>query len=150
MRRACEVKRPVDGIEMRRRHRFELPEPLGGSGGKVLEMSAEAVVEILAPCPHHGVDRLDVAGDVRVQLVRVGRDPIDHAVPVLPDQIVERLQIFAHPARLPGQRSTSSAAVLADDGVERGHLRAERVVNAARAGGDRRGGLARPLRRIAW
>ena len=136
-------ERRVDGVEMRRRNGLELPEPLGGLGREVFEMSAEAPVEILPAAAHDGVDGFDVPGDAGVQLVRMGRDPVDDAVPVLAHQTVERLEIGPHPFGLAGQRFDQPASVLADDGVERGHLLAERIVDAAGADGDRGRRLAR-------
>ena len=136
-------ERRVDGIEVRRRDGFELPEPLGGFGRKVFEMGVEAVAEVLAVAAHHRVDRPDVAGDVRVQFVRVGGDAVDHAVPVLADQIVERFQIFPHAAGLVGQGFDQASAALADNRIERRHLRAQRVVHAACADRDGCGGVVR-------
>ena len=135
-------QRRIDGVEVRGRDRFELAQSLGGLGRKLFQMSAEALAEVFPAGPQHRVDRVDVAGDVGVQLVRVGGDPVDHAVPVLSNQIVERLHIFPHPAVLVGQRRDQPSAALADDPVERRHLGAERVVKAARSERDGRCGVA--------
>ena len=132
----------VDRIEVGRRDRLELPETLGGLGREVFEVRVEPRVEVVAARPHHRIDRIDVACEFCVQLVGVRNDPVGHAVSVFADQVVERFQIVAHASGLLGQRLDQPAAALADDGVEGRHLRAQRVVNAARAGRDGRGGLA--------
>ncbi len=105
-------------------------------------MAAEATVEVFAGGAHHGVDRIDVARDLRIQLVRVGGDAVDDAVAVLADQIVERLEILLHASGLPGKGPDEIAAAIADDRIERGDLGRDRVVDAARAERDGRCGFA--------
>ena len=57
-------------------------------------------VEIASAVSHHGVDGVDMARDPRTELIGMGSDPIDDAVAVIADQIVECVQMFAHPPGL--------------------------------------------------
>ena len=130
-------ERVVDRIVMRGRNGLELPEALGRPRREVLQMRAEALVEVLAPRFERGVDRLDMAGELGAQLVRVGRDPVDHAVAVVADQIVERVEILPHASGLPGQGLDQPAALVVHDGVERGHPRAQLPVDVVGRASDR-------------
>ena len=118
-------ERQIDGVVVRGRGGFELSQTLGGFRRQLLEVVRETLVEVFATGLHHHVDGVEMAGDARIELVGMSRDPVDDAVAVFADQIVERFHIFAHAPRLLRQGLDQAAAALADDGVERRHLRAE-------------------------
>ena len=56
--------------------------------------------------------------DPGVEFVGAGGDPIDDAMPVIADQIVERVQIVAHASGLLRERVDQPTAALADNGAE--------------------------------
>ena len=116
-------ERLIDRVVMRGGRGLELPETLGGFCRQLLEMIAEAAVEILAASPQDRVQRAEMVGQPCAEVVRVNGDAIDHAVAVVADQIVERLQMPAHPACLIGQGVDETRAALAHDALERRNLR---------------------------
>ena len=111
-------ERLIDRIVMRGRRRLELPETLGGLCRQFLEMIAEAAVEILAAGPQDRVQRAEMVGQPCAQVVRVNGDAIDHAVAVVADQVVKRLQMPAHQACLISQGVDEARAALANDAFE--------------------------------
>src|SRR5208282_2628107 len=135
-------ERLIDRVVVRGRGGLELPETLGRLRRQLLEMIAEALVEILVTGPQDGVERTERIGQSGVEFVRVNGNAIDRAVAVLADQVVERLQLPAHSPRLIGEGLDQADAASAHDALERGDLRGQGLVDVGCARRDRGCGVA--------
>ena len=96
-RRECRIQGEIDGIVVSGRRGLELPQPVGRFRRKLLEMIGEMLIEVVATGAHQHVDCIQMTGNARAEFVSVGGDPVDDAVSVIADQIVERVHIVAHP-----------------------------------------------------
>ncbi len=126
----------IDRVVVCGRSGFELPQTLSRLRGQVLEMIAEAPVEIFATGSQDGVQRAEMVGQSSVELVRMNRDAIDDAMAAFADQVVERLQLLAHPPRLVREGLDQSGAALAHDAFERRDLRGQGLVDVGCPGRD--------------
>ena len=137
------IQGEIDGIVVSSRRGLELPQPVGRFRRQLLEMIGKMLIEVVAAGAHQHVDCIQMAGDARAEFVSMGGDPVDDAVSVIADQIVERFHIVAHSCGLLRQELDQLRAAVADNRAERDDLLPQIVVDDARADSHGRSGFAR-------
>ena len=93
---------------------------------QLIRVVAEALVEVVAAGVHHHVDRVEMSGDARVELVGMDAQAIDDVMPALADEAIQRFEIFAHALGLLRHGVHEAHAALVDDAVEGRDLLAQR------------------------
>ncbi len=131
----------IDRIVMRRGSDLKLLQPLCGLRRQLFPVIDEALVELVAPGLHHHVDRIEMSGDASVELVGVGSQAVDHAMPAFADETIQRLEIFAHALGLLRHGLHEADGALVDDIVKGRDPLAQRVMHAARSMGRRGRGV---------
>ena len=123
----------IDRIVMRGGSDLKLLQPLRGLRRQLLPVIDEALVEVIAPGLHHIVDRIEMSGDASVELVGMGPQAVDDAMPALADETIQRLEIFAHPLGLLRHGLHEADAAVVDDVVKGCDPLAQGVMHAARS-----------------
>ena len=123
----------IDRIVMRCRSDLKLLQPLCGLRRQLLPVIDEALVEVIAPRLHHHVDRIEMSRDASVELLGMGPQAIDDAMPAFADETIQGLEMVAHALGLLRHRFHEADAALVDDMVKGRDPLAQRVVHAARS-----------------
>ncbi len=123
----------IDRTAVRGRSDLKLLQALRRLRRQFFTIVAETLVEVVAPGLHHGVDRIKMTGDARMELVGMGPEAIDDVMTAFADELIQRLEIFAHALSLLRNGLHESHAAVVDDLVEGCDPLAQRVVYAARS-----------------